>query len=80
MYRHWHTVCVYLFHFDYHNCHESKTIKIYKSFAKRKNKAQWLAEKMIKEQFAHHLLLARGVILMLAVWKESTAFQSTLRE
>lgn len=49
-------------------------------FAKWKNKARWLAEKTIKEQFAHHLLLAGGVILMLAAWKESTAFQSTLWE
>lgn len=44
------------------------TIKIYRSVAKwKKNTAQWLAEKMIKEQFAHHLLLAKGVILVLAV-------------
>lgn len=35
---------------------------------------------MIKEQFAHHLLLAKGVILMLAVEEESRAFQSTLRD
>lgn len=54
------------YHFDYRNCHESKTIMIFASFAKWKNKSWWLAEKMIQEHFAHHLL-ARGVIQMLAV-------------
>lgn len=35
---------------------------------------------MIKEQFAHHLLLAGGVILLLAVHKDSPASRFTLRK